>query len=73
MTGVLFSAGESFALLHSVQTGSGAHTTSYPMCTEGLFPRGLSGMGVKLTNLLHLVPSSRMMELYLHSSYVFIA
>jgi hypothetical protein len=27
------------SLLHHVQTGSGAHPTSYPMCTGGYFPR----------------------------------
>jgi hypothetical protein len=27
-----------FSLLHSVQTGSGAHLTSYPMGTRGPFP-----------------------------------
>jgi hypothetical protein len=33
----------------------------------GLFNRGLSGRGVNLTTHLHLVPRSRMVELYLHS------
>jgi hypothetical protein len=27
-------------LLHVVQTGSGVHLASYPMSTEGSFPRG---------------------------------
>jgi hypothetical protein len=56
------------SLLHSVQTCFGAHTASYPMDTEGEFPGGLSGRGVKLTAHLHLVPRSRMVELHLHSS-----
>jgi hypothetical protein len=34
---------------------------------QGLFPRGLSSCGVKYTAYLHLVPKSRMVELYLHS------
>jgi hypothetical protein len=34
---------------------------------RGLFPRGYSGRGVKLTTHIHLVPSSRKVELYLHS------
>jgi hypothetical protein len=34
----------------------------------GTFPRGQSGRGVKLTPHLHLVPRSRMMELYIHSA-----
>jgi hypothetical protein len=29
-----------FSLHHRVQTGFGAHPTSYPMCTWGSFPRG---------------------------------
>jgi hypothetical protein len=29
-----------FSLVYSVQTGSGAHRASYPMSTEGCFPRG---------------------------------
>jgi hypothetical protein len=33
----------------------------------GLFPREISGRGVKLTTHLHLVPRLRMVELYLHS------
>lgn len=57
---VRFPAGaRNFSLLHNVQTRSGY---------RGLFPRGQSGQGVKLTTRLHLVPRSRMMELYLDSS-----
>jgi hypothetical protein len=29
-----------FSLLHVVQTGSGAHPTSYPVGTGGSFPKG---------------------------------
>jgi hypothetical protein len=29
-----------FFLLHGVQTGSGAHTASYPMDSGGYYPRG---------------------------------
>jgi hypothetical protein len=32
--------GEEFFLLHSAQTGSGAHPESYPMGTWGTFPKG---------------------------------
>jgi hypothetical protein len=32
--------GQEFSLLHVVQTVSGVHQTSYPMCTAGSFPRG---------------------------------
>jgi hypothetical protein len=52
-----------FSLLHSVQTGSGSHPESY---TRG--PR------VKLQGReadLHIVPRSRMVELYLHSPILF--
>jgi hypothetical protein len=34
----------------------------------GHFLQGLSGQGVKLTTHLHLVPRSRMVELYFHST-----
>jgi hypothetical protein len=62
--GVRFPAGaKAFSLLHSVQTGSVAHPASYPMGSMGLFPRGQSGRGVKLTTHLHLVPRSIMVQL----------
>jgi hypothetical protein len=32
--------GQQFSLIHVVQTGSGAHPTSYPMGTVGSFPGG---------------------------------
>jgi hypothetical protein len=68
--GVLFLSGENdFSFLYSVRTGSGAHPASYPV----LFPRGKSGWGVMLTTHLHLVPRSRMVELYFHSPYFFMA
>jgi hypothetical protein len=35
-----FQNGQEFALLHIVQTGSGAHTASYPISTGGSFPGG---------------------------------
>jgi hypothetical protein len=39
--GARFSAGaRDLSLLHSVQTGSSAHPTSYPMGLGGFFPRG---------------------------------
>jgi hypothetical protein len=51
-----------FFLLHSVQTGSGAYSASYPMGTEG------KAVGrVKLTSHLRLLLKSRMVELYLPS------
>jgi hypothetical protein len=57
-----------FSLLHGVQTDSGANPiTSYPMGIGGDFPRGYSGQDPKLTTHFHLVPRSRMVELYLHS------
>jgi hypothetical protein len=39
-TGVRFPAGQDFSLLHSVQTGSGAHLAPYPMDTGDPFLRG---------------------------------
>jgi hypothetical protein len=52
--------------MYGVQPGSGAHSASYPMNTGGSFLWGQSGRGVKLTTHLHLMPSSRKVELYLH-------
>jgi hypothetical protein len=40
---------------------------------HGLCPRVCSGRGVKLTTYLYLMPRSRMLELFLHSPYVFMA
>jgi hypothetical protein len=40
---------------------------------RGLFHRGLGGWGVKLITHIYLVPRSRMMEIYLHYPYVFMA
>jgi hypothetical protein len=51
---------QDFSLLHSVQTSYLAHPT-YPM---GM---GTISLEVKQTIHLHLVPRSRMAELYLHS------
>jgi hypothetical protein len=56
----------SLSLFHSVQTGSGAHPTSYTVRTRGSVPRGIVAGGAKLTIHLHLVPRSRIVELYLH-------
>jgi hypothetical protein len=52
-------------LLHSVQTGSGAHPASYLTDTGASVPE--SDRGEMLTIHLHLVQRLRMMELYLHS------
>jgi hypothetical protein len=60
--GVRFLPGtREFSFLHSVQTGCGAYSSSYTMGTGG----------VKLTTELHIVPRSKVMELYLHSPCVF--
>jgi hypothetical protein len=55
------------------QTGSGAHSASHRLGTGNSFLWGLSSRGVKLTTHIHLVPSSRMAKLHLHSPYVFMA
>jgi hypothetical protein len=55
-TRVRFQAGASYFSFHpSVQTGSGAHLTSYRMCIGACFSWGLSGLDVKLTTHLHAV------------------
>jgi hypothetical protein len=38
---------------------------------QGLLPRGLSSQGVKLPTHFHLETRQRMVELYLHSPYIF--
>jgi hypothetical protein len=55
--GVRFPEGQDFPLLHSVQ----------PPIQMGIGAPFPVRRGVKLTTYLHLVPGSRMMELYLHS------
>jgi len=42
-----------FSLRHRVQTGSGAHTSSYPKDTVGSFP------GSEANHLLHVLPRIR--------------
>jgi hypothetical protein len=51
--------GQKFTFLYIVQTGSGAHPTSYPMGTGGFFSGSKAARGVKLTTHLQLVPRSR--------------
>jgi hypothetical protein len=58
--------GRDFCLLHSVQTGSGAHPASCTMGMGSFFLRGKAAGDVKVTSHLHLVPKSRMVELYPH-------
>jgi len=41
------------------KTGSGAHTSSYPIGTEGSFPGGKAIGGVNVTTHLHIVTRSR--------------
>jgi hypothetical protein len=52
MTEVPFPSGGEVFVFTNVQTGAGAHSSSYTTRTRGLFPRGYSGRGVKLTNQL---------------------
>jgi hypothetical protein len=69
MIGVRFPVGSgNFSLRHFIQTGSGAHTASYPMGTRGSFPEGKAA-GREAD---HSPPSSaevkECVEIYLHSS-----
>jgi hypothetical protein len=65
-TGVLLPAGtRDFSLLHSVETGSGAHPASYPM-SNGVLPPGVKRRGYEAD--LHPVPRSGIVELYLYST-----
>jgi hypothetical protein len=55
--------GKRFYLLHRVE----AETTKL-LCygCRGIFPRVQSGRAVKVNTKLHLVPRSRIIEVYLH-------
>lgn len=56
-------------LVHSVQTCSVIHPASRPM-DSWVISRLKSGRIMKLTTHFHLVPTSKMAKLYIHSSYV---
>jgi hypothetical protein len=59
-----------FSLLHSVQTGSGAHPASYPMGTGDSLPQEGGGVQRQGYEAHHTPPSSaevKKVELYLHS------
>jgi hypothetical protein len=74
ITGVQFSVMGFFSLRHRVQTGSGAHSASYPMGTVGPFPR--VNRPVHETDHTHLHLVSRLgMSGSVHPlpSYVFMA
>jgi hypothetical protein len=63
--GVRFPAdGKRFFSTHS---DPGAHPASYQKRTRGLFRLGVKQPGSEADHSLHLVPISRMVELYLHS------
>jgi hypothetical protein len=55
-----------FSLIRRFQTGSEAHLASSPMGIGAISP-GLRGRSVNLTIPLHLVPRTRIVELYFHS------
>jgi hypothetical protein len=72
--GVRFQArARNFPLLQSVQIGSETHPSFYPIDTGYSFPEGKAAGGVKLTTHFHLMSRLIMVELYLHSPYVFMA
>jgi len=51
--------GRGFSLLHSLQTGCGAHSASCVMGNGDSFSWGYNGQGQKLTNHIHLVSRLR--------------
>jgi hypothetical protein len=65
--GVRVPVGLRIFLLHVVQTGSGVHLTSYPMCTGALSP-GVKRPGREFD---HLPPANtevkKNVDLYIHS------
>jgi hypothetical protein len=58
---------ENFSLHHSVQTGPGAHPTSYPTGTRDSFPRDKSGEAWSWPLTSILCRGQECVELYLHS------
>jgi len=56
---------------HSQQTGSGAHSASYPMGTWGSFPgcKAAEAWSWRLTSIY--CPVQEFVELHLHSQYAF--
>jgi hypothetical protein len=58
---------EDFSSSPCIQTGSGAHPTSYPMGTGVLSPGVKRGQGVTLITNLHLVPRLSMSRSYTSS------
>lgn len=54
--GLICGGGKNISLLQNIQTSSGAHLTSYSVCTGGLFSWVLSGRGMKLICHIHLEP-----------------
>jgi hypothetical protein len=65
--GLIRSRARYFSLFHSVQADSKAHPQSSPTGIKGNFSGGQEGGCSKLTTHLHLVPRSRIVELYLRS------
>jgi hypothetical protein len=61
-TGLIPGRDKRFSLFSSVQTCSEAHPASY----QRIIHWGLSGWDMKLATHFHLVPRSRILELYLH-------
>jgi hypothetical protein len=65
--GLILGREKKFSVFHKVQIGFGAHPASYTNDSEGYFPGGYNGRGVKLTTHFYLVSRSVMVELYLRS------
>jgi hypothetical protein len=64
LDGWRFDSRQNFSLLASVQSGSGVHPIQW---VPGALSAGIKSQVVKLTTHLHVMPRSRMVELYLHS------
>jgi hypothetical protein len=63
--------GARFSILHSFQTGSGAHQPPIQWVLAAL-STGIKRPGVKLATHLHLMPRTRMVSYNSNSLYVFI-
>jgi hypothetical protein len=69
--GLIPGRGMRFSLLHNDHIGYEAHPASFPMRAGALYPE-VKRPGPEADHT-HLVPRSRIAEVYLHSPYVFMA
>ena len=57
---------EIFPFFSTVRSGSGYHSASNTMATEGSYPGGQADSGMKLTTFIYCWGLERVLELYRH-------